>query len=161
MVAQVQPVRDAITTRRFSSLPDDATVARTAAALEASGMRVIRAANAAAARRAVLDLIPDGSQVHQGASMTLDALGITQEIATSERYDAVRPRLWSMDRTTQADEMRRLGAAPDVMLGSVHAITETGSLLAASMSGSQLAPYVAGAGTVIIVAATQKDRVRC
>ncbi len=50
-----------------------------------------------------------------------------------------------MDRTTQADEIRRLSSAPDLMLGSVHAVTETGSLLAASMSGSHRstgqAPY--------------------
>src|SRR5437870_8429458 len=49
-----------------------------------------------------------------------------------------------------------LGAAPDIMLGSVHAVTETGSLLAASMSGSQLGPYVSGAGRVIFVVGTQK-----
>jgi len=61
-----------------------------------------------------------------------------------------------MDRKTQADEIRRLGAAPDVMLGSVHAVTETGSLIAASMGGSQLGPYVSGAGRVILVVGTQK-----
>ena len=47
-------------------------------------------------------------------------------------------------------------AAPQVMLGSVHAVTETGSLLAASSSGSQLAPYAAGAGRVILVVGGQK-----
>jgi len=94
--------------------------------------------------------------VHQGASQTLDVLGITHEIEKSGRYAALRPRIWSMDRETEADEIRRLGAAPDVMLGSVHAVTETGSLLAASMSGSQLGPYVSGAGRVILVVGTQK-----
>jgi hypothetical protein len=61
-----------------------------------------------------------------------------------------------MDRKTQADDIRRLGAAPDVMLGSVHAVTETGSLITASMGGSQLGPYVSGAGRVILVVGTQK-----
>jgi len=61
-----------------------------------------------------------------------------------------------MDRETQADEIRRLSASPDFMLGSVHAVTETGSLLAASASGSQLGPYAAGAGKVILVVGTQK-----
>jgi hypothetical protein len=42
------------------------------------------------------------------------------------------------------------------MLGSVHAVTETGSLVAASACGSQLAPYVAGAGKVILGVGTQK-----
>ena len=53
-------------------------------------------------------------------------------------------------------EIRRLISAPDVMLGSVHAVTETGSLVAASAGGSQLGPYAAGAGRVILVVGTQK-----
>ena len=142
--------------RRFGTVADAERVARTAAALGANGIRVLRAASAAEAKRIVLDLIPDGSQVHNGASLTLDVSGITEAIATSGRYDAVRPRVMSMDRATQADEIRSLSAAPDVMLGSVHAVTETGSLLAASMSGSQLGPYVSGAGRVILVVGTQK-----
>ena len=42
------------------------------------------------------------------------------------------------------------------MLGSVHAVTETGSLVTASASGSQLGPYASGAGRVILVVGTQK-----
>ena len=129
---------------------------RAAAALEANGIIVLRAGDAAEAKRIVLDLIPDGSQVHHGASESLDAAGITHEIETSGRYEDIRSRTFSMDRETQADEIRRLSAGPDVMLGSVHAVTETGALLAASMSGSQLGPYVAGAGRVILVVGTQK-----
>ena len=141
---------------RFATLADGASVERAAAELEANGITVLRAADAAAAKRIVLDLIPEGSQVHHGASESLDAAGITHEIETSGRYEDIRSRTFSMDRETQADEIRRLSAAPDVMLGSVHAVSETGALLAASMSGSQLGPYVAGAGRVILVVGTQK-----
>jgi hypothetical protein len=42
------------------------------------------------------------------------------------------------------------------MLGSVHAVTETGSLVTASASGSQLGPYASGAGKVILLVGTQK-----
>jgi L-lactate utilization protein LutC len=141
---------------RFATRADDARVARTAAALEANGVRVFRAANAAEAKRIVLDLIPAGVEVHHGASQTLEQTGILEAIESSGRYDPLRPRIWSMDRQTQADDIRRMAAAPDVMLGSVHAITETGSLVAASMSGSQLGPYAGGAGMVILVVGTQK-----
>jgi hypothetical protein len=119
------------------------------AALEANGISALRAADAAEAKRIVLDLIPEGSQVHHGASQSLELSGIVAEIEGSGRYEALRPRIWSMDRATQADEIRRLSAAPDVMLGSVHAVTETGSLITASMGGSQLGPYASGAGRVI------------
>jgi len=141
---------------RFATLPDEDRVERTAASLEANGMTVLRARDAADAKRIVLGLIPDGSQVHHGASQPLDLTGITEELETSGRYDPIRPRIRNMDRATQGDEIRRLTASPQVMLGSVHAVTETGSLMAASMGGSQLGPYVAGAGRVIFVVGTQK-----
>ena len=156
MIKEVEVGPDGSLTRRWGTRADDLRVERTMAALEANGITVFRAPDAAAAKRIVLDLIPDGSQVYHGASQTLDLVGITDEIDRSGRYAALRPRIWSMDRETEAQEIRRLGAAPDVMLGSVHAVTETGSLLAASMSGSQLGPYVSGAGRVILVVGTQK-----
>jgi LUD domain len=142
--------------REFASKAGEARVTRTAAALEANGISVLRAADAAEAKRLVLRLIPEGSQVHHGASQSLETSGIIDAVENSGRFDPVRPRIGALDRTTEADEIRRLSAAPDVMLGSVHAVTETGSLLAASMGGSQLGPYVSGAGRVILVVGTQK-----
>jgi L-lactate utilization protein LutC len=142
--------------QQFAVLADDASVLRTATALEDNGITVVRASDAEEAKRIVLDLVPVGAQVHNGASQTLEETGIAEEIHNSGRYEPIHPRIWSMDRETQADEIRRLTSSPDVMLGSVHAVTETGSLVAASASGSQLAPYAAGAGKVILVVGTQK-----
>jgi hypothetical protein len=156
MITEIQPDLDQNLQRRFGTPADDARVERTTAALEASGFTVLRAADAAEAKRIVLGLIPAGAQVHHGASQTLEVTGITEAIEHSGRYEPLRPRIFSMDRATQADEIRRLTAVPDVMLGSVHAVTESGSLLAASMGGSQLGPYVSGAGRVILVVGTQK-----
>ena len=156
MIKEVEVDPDGSLTRRWGIRADDVRVKRTMAALETNGITALRAPDAAAAKRIVLDLIPEASQVYHGASQTLDLVGITDEIDKSGRYAALRPRIWSMDRETEGNEIRRLGAAPDVMLGSVHAVTETGSLLAASMSGSQLGPYLSGAGRVILVIGTQK-----
>jgi hypothetical protein len=156
VIAELLPDVDPAVVRRFGTLADDSRVRQAAAALEANGISVLQAADAAEAKVIVLGLIPDGSQVHHGASMSLDDAGITDEIDKSGRYESLRPRIFSMDRQTRADEIRRLSSAPDVMLGSVHAVTETGSLLAASMGGSQVGPYVSGAGRVILVVGTQK-----
>jgi hypothetical protein len=156
MITQLRPHLDAAVDRQFATLADDARVRRTTAALEANGISVRRAADVAEAKRIVLGLIPAGAQVYHGASQTLEISGITDEIENSARFDPIRPRIWSMDRETQADEIRRLTSAPDVMLGSVHAVTETGSLVTASMGGGQLGPYAAGAGRVILVVGTQK-----
>jgi hypothetical protein len=154
-MSEVQPL-DGTLSRGFSVPAEDARVMRTAAALEAHGIAVLRATNTAEAKRIVLDLIPAESQVHHGASQSLEASGIAEEIERSGRYGSIRSQAFGMDRATQADEIRRLTASPDVMLGSVHAVTETGSLVAASASGSQLGPYASGAGKVILVVGTQK-----
>jgi hypothetical protein len=156
MTVELEPDLDRSMSRRWATTADDVRVKRTIAALEANGITALRAADLAEARRLVLDLIPEGSQVHSGASQSLELAGVRAEIEESGRYKPLRPRIWSMDRNTQGDEIRRLGAAPDVMLGSGHAVTETGSLLAASMSGSQLGPYISGAGRVILLVGTQK-----
>ena len=156
MISEFRPELDPAITRRFGTVADDASVKRATAALEANGITVLRAPNPAEARRIVLDLIPVGAQVNHGASLSLEEAGIIEAVEKSGRYEFLRPRLRSMDRKTQADEIRRLSAAPDVMLGSVHAVTETGSLLVASFGGTQLGPYVSGAGRVILVVGTQK-----
>jgi len=156
MSSELRPDIDRSLSRRFAAVADDDRVTRTVAALEANGFSVLRAISAGEAKRIVLGLIPAGSQVHHGASQSLEVWGIVEEIERSGRYEALRTRVLSMDRETQSEEIRRLTSSPDVMLGSVHAVTETGSLLTASMGGSQLGPYVSGAGKVILVVGTQK-----
>jgi hypothetical protein len=129
---------------------------RVAAALTAHGFAVEILDDAAAARTRIKDLIPAGASVFTGASETLRLSGIDEDINDSGRYDAIRPRGLAMDRDTQMDEIRRLLASPDVIVGSVHAVTETGSLVVASATGSQLTGYAGGSARVIWVVGAQK-----
>lgn len=59
------------------------------------------------ARQHVLTLVPDGSEVHLGASRTLDLIGLTAEIEESGRYQAIRPQLRQLDRSTHWREYRK------------------------------------------------------
>ena len=129
---------------------------RAAAALTAHGFTVEILDGAAAARTRIKDLIPEGASVFTGASETLRLSGIEEDINNSGRYQAIRPRGLAMDRTTQMDEIRRLLASPDVIVGSVAALTETGSLVIASASGSQLPGYAGGADRAIWIVGAQK-----
>lgn len=131
-------------------------IQRTAAALRANNIETVVVDSAADAKREVLARIPDGAEVHSGASKTLQEIGIVSELERSPRVDWLRKRTLAMDRATQGREIRKLVAAPDIMLGSVAAVTEDGKLLAASNSGSQLAPYAASAGKLILVVGAQK-----
>jgi L-lactate utilization protein LutC len=129
---------------------------RAAAALTAHGFTVEILDDAAAARTRVKDLIPEGASVFTSASETLRLSGIDADINTSGRYQAVKPRVLAMDRVTGADDIRRLLASPDVVIGSVAAVTETGSLVIASGSGSQLPANAGGAARAIWVVGAQK-----
>jgi hypothetical protein len=140
----------------FERDPDRARLDRTAEALRSRGFAAEIAGSALDARSRVLAAIPEGAEVHSALSETMRELGITQEIDESGRYDSVRVRLAAMDRETQGREMQKLGAAPDYIVGSVHAITDDGILLVASGTGSQLGAYAYAAGKVMLVVGHQK-----
>jgi hypothetical protein len=129
---------------------------RAATALRARGFAVEILDDAATARSRVMDLIPEGASVFTGASETLRLSGIDADINSSGRYQAIKPRVLAMDRAAGADDIRRLLASPDVVVGSVAALTETGSLVAASGSGSQLPSYAGGAARAIWIVGAQK-----
>lgn len=147
------------TTMPASSFTEPASaqrLERTAAALTAHGFAVEILDDTAAARRRVRELLPEHASVFTGASETLRLSGIDGDINAGGPYDAIRPRVLAMDRATQRDDIRRLTSAPDVIVGSVAAVTETGSLVIASGSGSQLPGYAGGAGRAIWVVGAQK-----
>lgn len=131
-------------------------VERVAEAMRLHGIEAVVVDTAAEARAAVLERVPEGAEIHSGKSKTIEDLGLFAELMESGRYDAIRPKLFAMDRATQGREMRKLGAAPDFELGSVAAVTEDGALVAASATGNQLAAYAGGAGRVILVVGSQK-----
>jgi L-lactate utilization protein LutC len=149
-------MRTAIPATLFTDPAPAQRLERAAAALTAKNFAVEILDDAAAARTRVKDLIPEGASVFTGASETLRLSGIEEDINDSGRYDALRTRGLTMDRATQMDEIRRLLASPDVIVGSVAAVTETGSLVVASASGSQLTGYAGGSARAIWVVGAQK-----
>ncbi len=140
---------------KWDQLADEKTIKRTVEALRSNGFEVYVAENGEQAKRKVLEIIPAGAEVMNMTSMTLEAINLASEITDSNRFNSVRERLTAMSET-QAQEKRRLGAAPEWAIGSVHAVTEDGHLLIASRTGSQLPAYAYGAAHVIWVIGTQK-----
>ena len=145
-----------IPNREFAAPASRERLERAATALRANGIEVFVADDLEQAKRLVLEQLPAGAEVHEGASVTMETLGVTAEVEQSGRYDAVRPRLWAMDRETQLDEIRKMGAGPDYITGSAHAVTEDGHLVFGSKTGSQLAGYAYGAGHVVLAVGAQK-----
>jgi hypothetical protein len=152
-------MNDSATTTPVTAFAEPAAaprLQRAAQALTAHGFTAEILDDAAAARARVKELIPGGASVFTAASETLRLSGIDEDINASGRYQAIKPRVLAMDRTTGADDIRRLLASPDVIVGSVAALTETGSLVIASGSGSQLPAYAGGAAQAIWIVGAQK-----
>ena len=124
--------------------------------LRERNFEVVIVDNAAEAKVAVLDRLPEGAEVHSGKSKTLEDIGLFKELMEGDRYDFVRKRTLKMDRKTQMREITKLSASPEYMLNSVHALTKAGQLVVVSASGSQLGPLASGAQRVILVVGSQK-----
>lgn len=142
--------------KEFARLASDEQIQRAAKSLEDNGIHTLIAQNGEEAKRLFLELVPEGSEVFLGASVTLEQLGIKDLIDKSGHFDALRPKMFAMNRETQGREIRKLGSAPDFAAGSVQAVTEDGRVLIGSKTGSQLGPYASGAGRVIWVVGAQK-----
>ncbi|MEV0172009.1 LUD domain-containing protein [Streptomyces sp. NPDC050803] len=144
------------TAASFTEAASAEQLERVAAALRANGFAAEILDDAAEARARIKDLIPEGAGVLTGASETLRLSGIDEDINAGGQYDAIRPRILAIDRATGADEIRRLVASPDFVVNSVAAVTETGSLVLASGSGSQLPANAGGAAHAVWIVGAQK-----
>lgn len=148
------PSKEAVA--EFGQLAPEHRIRSALAALERNGFTIRLADAGQEARDIVRSLLPIGAEVYNNTSRTLEVIGVAEDIERSGRYQPLRPRLYQMDRAMQGRELRQMSASPDWVVGSVHAVTEDGSILIASLSGSQLGPIVSGAGHVILVAGGQK-----
>lgn len=140
----------------YTTPASEATLQAVADQIRARNIEAIIVNNGEEALQAVLERVPAGSQVHTAKSKTLQDTGIFEVLNDPLQFDALRHKYMKMDRATQADEMRRLIAAPDTIVGSVNALTEDGVLVATSAIAGQIGPYANTAGKVILVVGSQK-----
>jgi len=138
----------------YNTIPPDEIIKKTVEALKANGIEAIVVPDSQAAKHQLLEMIPSGAQVMTMTSVTLDSIGAASELNDPSKYGTVRPKL--SDPTTTPFDKRALGAAAEYVTGSVHGITESGQLVIASNSGSQMAAEVYGSPNVIFVVGAQK-----
>ena len=124
---------EAMSAARFKQVADASRIEKAVAALNAKGFAAQSVPNAAAAKEAVLKLIPAGSEVFTFTSATLDATGITEALNAAP-YVSLRDKMYALDRNTQSAQMRAIGSAPAFAAGSVHAVTEDGKLVIAKVN---------------------------
>ncbi len=127
---------------RWSRIPDWATIDRTVGAIEARNVRVVRAATGDAARQALLDMIPNGAEVMNGASTTLNEIGYESLLKENPKgwrdYHTV---ITAENDEEKRNALRRKGVAADWFLSGVQAIAETGELVGCDKTGSRVGAW--------------------
>ena len=111
-------------------------------------------------REAALDklkeLVPEGSEVFVNTSETLNTIGYSEYMHGNDRYVNLHDQMMAQPDPAAQREFRRKTTIADYFVGSVQAIAETGEIVVASSSGSQIGAYSYGARRLILVAGTQK-----
>ena len=140
----------------FGQLATDESINTAKDALQKNGIEVFVVENGAIAKEKVLEMVPAQAEIMNMSSVTVDSIGLAEEINKQGKYNSVRNKFSTMDAKTQGSEMKKLGAAPEWVVGSVHAVTEDGKVVVASKSGSQLPAYAYGSTHVVWVVGSQK-----
>lgn len=122
--------------------------------LEKRNMTGYYCETAADAAEQIKALIPEGSEVSWGGSLTLDQLGI-KDMLKSGSYNVNDPMEVRDDRVTTI-ELRRRALCCDVYLSSVNAITMNGEIVNIDGTGNRVAAIAFGPEKVILVAGANK-----
>ncbi len=137
-------------------LPDEAAIARTVEALRARNIHVIVTNTGEEAHHALIQLLPEGAEICDSTSETLDAIGFTAFVRGNPRFTNLHDGYAAEPDLAKRNDLRRRASIADYFIGSVQAIAETGEVFVASATGSQLAPYAYAAKRVIWVVGVQK-----
>jgi hypothetical protein len=141
----------------YDTLPALEHVQRTVEAVNARGIHAELVETREAALERVRSLIPPGCVVMTGASVTLKQIGFEEILINGNHlWRNFKADLLAEKDPVKQSAMRKQGTLAEFYLGSVNALAETGELVFASGSGSQLPAYAYTSRNVIWVAGTQK-----
>jgi len=132
------------------------SISRTIEALATRNVDAVLVEDREAALAKLKELVPAGCQVFVSTSETLDTIGYTEYMHGNDRYDNLHDQMLKQADAAAQREFRRTTTTADYFVGSVQAIAETGEIVVASGSGSQIGAFAYGARRVVMVAGTQK-----
>lgn len=126
----------------YDTLASKEAISKTIDALRERGIEAIVVNDRAEALETVKSLIPKGVSVMNGSSRTLEEIGFIDYLQAGDHgwKNLHQEILAEKDPATQA-LLRKQAVLSDYYLASVHAVAETGQLVIASNSGSQI-PHI-------------------
>ncbi len=141
----------------YATIPSQESIDRTIAALKPRGVEVIVVDTKEQALEEVKKMIPAGSDVMTGSSITLEQIGIIDMLKSHNHpWKNLKDAIFAETDPTKQGMLRKQSVLSEYFLGSVHAIAETGEIVVASGSGSQLPSYAFSSNHVIWIAGAHK-----
>src|ERR1043166_665894 len=141
----------------YAALPTPERVQRTLEAVKKRGINAELVETKEAALSRIQEIIPAEAVVMTGGSVTLQEIGFEALLISGRQpWRNFKAALLAEKDPAKQSALRRQGTLAEFYLGSVNAIAETGELIFASGTGSQLPAYAYSSRNVIWVAGTQK-----
>jgi hypothetical protein len=143
--------------KKFDELAGQESIEKVATALKGHGINPIIVDNGKEAHKKVLELIPRGVSVMNGASRTLEQIGFIEHLKSGDHgWDNQHETILTEKDPAKQVKFRKQALLADYYLGSVHAVTEEGEFIVASNSGSQLPHLAYSSPNLILIVGTQK-----
>lgn len=141
----------------YSTLASKDSIATTVAALSQHGFKPTVIESGAEALAFLKTAIPQGASVMNGSSRTLEQIGFVEYLKGGEHgWDNLHEAILAEKDPAAQARKRREALLSDFYLGSVHALSESGEMIIASNTGSQLPHVVYSSPNVIFVVGAQK-----
>lgn len=141
----------------YDIVPTLEIIQRTVESVNARGIHAELVETKEAALQRIKALIPPGCVVMTGSSVTLQQIGFEDILISGNHpWRNFKDDLLAEKDPVKQSAMRRQGTLAEYYLGSVNALAETGELVFASGSGSQLPAYAYTSHNVIWVVGAQK-----
>ena len=141
----------------YNTLASKEAIQKTMDALKGRGHLPELVGSRAEALQRIKELIPQDVSVMNGASRTLLEIGFVDYLKEGKHgWNNLHDAILSEKDPAKQTTLRKQSALSDYYLGSAHAIAETGEILIASNSGSQLPHIVFTSPNLILVVGVQK-----
>lgn len=153
----LQPESTSAKPRDFTVLAAHNVIEKTMKALKEHNFIPIHVKSGKDALAKIKELIPDGVTVMNGSSTTLHEIGYTDFMKNgNHKWNNLHEAILTENDPAKQAQLRLQATISDYYLGSVHALSETGEIVVASNTGSQL-PHLANTSqNIILVVGAQK-----
>lgn len=102
-------------------------------------------------------IIPKDASVMNGSSTTLNQIGFIEYLKSGDHgWNNLHANILAETDKDKQAKMRKESVLSDFYLGSAHSVSETGEVLIASATGSQLPHLVFTSQNIILVVSTKK-----